>query len=62
LYNRWGELLFYSENPDDVWNGGLDRGDYYLQNDVYIWQLQFKSLLPEGIKAFQYEGHISLLR
>ncbi len=33
VYNRWGDNIFESKDPDQHWNGGV--GDYYTPDGVY---------------------------
>lgn len=52
VYNRWGEILFESNNPGDVWCPyGNDEG-------VYIWQAE--GTYPNG-ETFKRRGHVTLL-
>jgi PKD repeat protein len=40
IYNKWGELLFFSDDPEVGWDG------YYkgrlCQQDVYVWKIKAK--------------------
>jgi gliding motility-associated-like protein len=58
IYNRWGELIFESHNPKIGWDGTY--GDKVVQNDTYIWKLEFK----EKIQEFKHvkTGHVNVLR
>ena len=61
IYNRWGELLFESDDPEKVWNGG--KQEYYAPDGVYFWTLvaldyQGKSILSSD----QSRGHITIVR
>ena len=37
IFNRWGDEVFHSIDPDDVWTGGKD--DYYVPDGVYVYQI-----------------------
>ncbi|MBX7052097.1 MAG: gliding motility-associated C-terminal domain-containing protein, partial [Flavobacteriales bacterium] len=37
IFNRWGDEVFRSTDPDDVWTGGKD--DYYVPDGVYVYQI-----------------------
>jgi gliding motility-associated-like protein len=57
IFNRWGQLVFFSDDPSKHWNGIIDNkpapeGEYY-------YQLVVRSLLDE---EFHYKGVLTLLR
>lgn len=41
IFNRWGQLVFQSENPDFEWNGTSLKGDA-VQEGVYVYVLKAK--------------------
>jgi gliding motility-associated-like protein len=60
IYDRWGELIFYSEDIFKGWDGSFRaKGDEILQEDVYVWKVEVKSYRGES-KALQ--GTVSLLK
>ena len=58
IYNRWGDLIFESHNPKIGWDGTF--GNNLVQNDTYIWKLEFK----EKIEEYKHvkTGHVTLLK
>ena len=58
VYNRWGELIFESHDTKIGWDGTF--GDDLVQNDTYIWKLEFK----EKIEEYKHveTGHVNVLR
>ena len=36
IYNRWGELVFFSEDPDEVWVGNVNGGEHYAPAGITI--------------------------
>ena len=58
VFNRWGELVFYSEDPDDPWQGDVLGGDHYAPDGVYLWQIRIERV--DGPVLLQ--GHVHLLR
>jgi len=57
IYNRWGELVFETNNPDILWNGkyletdnDVPDGVYYYLCDVYEQRLT--GVLPRNISGF----------
>jgi gliding motility-associated-like protein len=42
IFNRWGERVFHSEDPNDVWLGEVNGGDHYAQPGMYNYRLKWK--------------------
>lgn len=40
IFNRWGERVFFSLNPDEPWLGNFAGGEYYLPDATYTYLLQ----------------------
>lgn len=58
IYNRWGELLYSTENAyDDGWNGRTPSGKL-LKNDVYVYKIYVKDIYG---KDFEYFGNVTLM-
>ncbi len=60
IYNRYGELIYYSEDPTQGWDGSAYNGDHYAPNGVYSYILQIESNFTR--KTTQLSGHVSLIR
>lgn len=61
IFNRWGNLLYSSTDPDDVWDGGQDG--YYVSDGTYVWTVialdfQNKPILDEDHSS----GTLTVLR
>lgn len=58
IWNRWGEVIFKTNDPLEPWDGSFNRGEYYVQNGTYLWSVSYK------IKAGQEKltGHVTLFR
>lgn len=57
IYNRWGELLFTSNSPDNGWDGTYQGEKQEV--GVYIWQLQ--GSLTDG-SIINKNGSVTLIR
>jgi gliding motility-associated-like protein len=55
VYDRWGEKIYESENPNEGWDGTY-RGNP-VQNDTYVYQVTAKNL---GTKKMT--GAVTLVR
>jgi gliding motility-associated-like protein len=60
IYNRWGTLVFESTDPNTGWTGSVDGGEYYPQQDVFVWRLELKHLGKNETEVFT--GNVTLLR
>ena len=43
IYNRWGELIFESENYEEGWDGMKDKESAYPVG-AYVWLIKFRDL------------------
>ncbi len=59
IFNRWGQKLFETSNPNMAWDGIYDNK--LCENGVYIWSLHAKSNCSAGDKNFQ-KGIVHLIR
>ena len=57
LYNRWGEMLWTTDDKFQSWNGRFQNED--VQQDVYMWVIKVTAYDGE---EYQYEGTVTLLR
>lgn len=57
IFDRWGELLFQSENQDNGWNGKYK--DEYVQPGVYIYQVKAEYL---NGKTVEKSGSVTVIR
>ncbi len=60
IYNRWGELIFESNDPNIGWDGTNAIGKV-SQDGIYMWKLRYTSCEPANPEHL-IKGHISLLR
>ncbi|MGB0432404.1 MAG: gliding motility-associated C-terminal domain-containing protein, partial [Bacteroidia bacterium] len=57
VFNRWGELMWYSQNPEDSWNGEF-QGEPCTEG-VYLYVVNVKNHLS---KDYEFTGTVTLLR
>jgi gliding motility-associated-like protein len=58
LYNRWGQLIWESYDPNEMWDGTY-KGTL-VQQGTYTWTIEAKD--PNNDNKFQYSGHVLVLR
>ena len=56
IFNRWGEVVFSTENPFQAWNG--DYRGRLVQDGIYIWQLDYIDV-HTGVPN-QKRGHVGI--
>ena len=59
IFDRWGELIFETNNLKEGWDG------YYkgalVQNDVYVWIMDYRTTCDEN-KLHRRKGIVSVIR
>ncbi len=58
IFNRWGELIFESNNKLIGWDG--THKSIKSKEDVYVWKIKVKKKQNED--KLEYIGHVNLLR
>ncbi|MFM7235101.1 MAG: gliding motility-associated C-terminal domain-containing protein, partial [Flavobacteriales bacterium] len=59
IFNRWGDVIFYSQDPDEVWVGEGGDKDFYAQNQVYNYVIRVKGF---DTNTVQETGNIKVIR
>ncbi len=50
VFNRWGEVLFYSQDIDEVWDGSVNSGTHYVQDGVYQYLVKAVGIRENSIE------------
>jgi gliding motility-associated-like protein len=58
IYDRWGELVFYSQDPKEGWDGSL--AGYDAPDGVYSYLVKYKEL--GYVNKFQVTGSVVVIR
>jgi gliding motility-associated-like protein len=59
IWNRWGGLIFETNDPDEGWNGRKNNVGDLLPQGVYIYQLQYTG--PRG-EVIREKGFATLVK
>lgn len=59
VYNRWGELVFETEDAAEGWVGNARNGDHYAPDGIYLYEVYLEDQLRI---PFTYSGRIQLVR
>ncbi|MFM7661269.1 MAG: gliding motility-associated C-terminal domain-containing protein, partial [Bacteroidota bacterium] len=60
IFNRWGEVIFFTKNPYEGWDGSYGNLGLNAPSGVYTFIIKFK--MPEKFDIQTIKGHINLLR
>ena len=58
IYNRWGEIVWKSHDPDAGWDGTYH--EELVHDGVYIWHMEVRD--PINSKRHEFVGNITILR
>lgn len=60
IYNRWGGLVWESNQVGEVWQGSVFNGDHYVSDGVYLYKVIGAGWDPAI--TFKTSGHITIFR
>ncbi|MBL4752569.1 MAG: PKD domain-containing protein [Flavobacteriales bacterium] len=59
IFDRWGDLIYKTDNINAPWDGTANEGKKLAQQDVYIWLIRASDITAG---KHQYIGHVTLIR
>jgi gliding motility-associated-like protein len=59
IFDRWGQVVFHSENPNEYWMGDVVGGTHYASDGVYTYR-SVVDFLSGNLEVIQ--GQITILR
>jgi gliding motility-associated-like protein len=59
IWNRWGERIFVTSDPEEGWNGRKDNSGNLIPPGVYIYRVNYVD--PRG-QPIVLEGFATLVR
>jgi gliding motility-associated-like protein len=65
IWNRWGELIFESNDITKPWDGSVTNGDYYVESETYVYTVIYTYLREMDRKESDpvlLKGHITVIR
>ena len=60
IFNRWGELIFTSQDISYGWDGYYLKNNTKVQDGTYTWQIKFKKKTNDDLLI--YHGFVNLIR
>lgn len=58
IFNRWGEVVWESHNPDEAWDGNYNGKP--VQSGTYVWTAKVKN--PNNDEKVEFNGFINVIR
>lgn len=58
IFNRWGELMYVSQNPNVSWNGTYQGN--VVSDGVYVWRITYKS--NHNDSRYEKIGHVTIIK
>ena len=59
VFDRWGEMIFYTKDWNEHWDGKVLGKSKDVQQDVYVWKIKSKSFKGDKINL---SGHVSVVK
>ncbi|MCC6599399.1 MAG: gliding motility-associated C-terminal domain-containing protein [Crocinitomicaceae bacterium] len=60
VFNRWGDIVFESFDPQKAWTGNYRDNNYYVEDGAYSYRASIRD--KEFDVNHIYEGHVVLIR
>lgn len=57
IFDRWGELIFVTQSPDNPWDGSLNGKP--VKEDAYVWIVNLRDVFR---KPHSYMGSVTVVR
>lgn len=59
IFNRWGDLIYQSDDLTRPWSGQIKEGSYYAPNGIYSYRVFIKDL---NLQSHEFSGNFSVIR
>jgi gliding motility-associated-like protein len=60
VYDKWGTVIFESEDPKNAWLGDVRDNNEYTMNSTYRYQLIIE--IEQSAETKLYEGVVTVIR
>lgn len=60
VWDRWGDIIFETNDVNEGWDGTNKSNEYYVQNDVYVWQIETRDFNTADLRRFF--GNVTIIR
>ena len=45
IYNHWGQVIWWTDDPDQPWLGEVQGGSHFVQDGMYTWRVRYRDLV-----------------
>jgi gliding motility-associated-like protein len=59
IFDRWGNLIFFTEDIHKQWDGKANLGTQIAQADVYFYMIKLTDI---NRKKHEYKGIVTLVK
>ena len=59
IYDRWGKLIYFTDDFHKPWDGKVNQGTEYVQQDVYIYSIK---IIDFQSKKHFYRGTVTVIK
>lgn len=59
IFDRWGLLIYRTNDVNKGWDGRMKGGGDVVQEDVYVWKVELEDVFN---KHHSYIGHVTVLK
>ncbi len=59
IFDRWGNLIYQTNDIEKPWNGRANDGSYIAQEDVYVYKIR---VWDQTRKIHEYRGSVTLVK
>src|SRR5690606_4283353 len=62
VFDRWGKIVFESDNVEKRWNGGLNG--YFVEAGIYFYRITYRwgERFNESLEVQTANGYVQILR
>lgn len=58
LFNRWGEIIWQTDDPTQRWDG--TSNNILVPNGIYVWHIKARDQINDEV--FEYNGFVTVLK
>ncbi|MGB3949209.1 MAG: PKD domain-containing protein, partial [Bacteroidia bacterium] len=59
IFDRWGNMVFFADDINKMWDGTFTANDEQVAQDVYVWKVKITDVFR---KKYDYIGTVTVIR